>query len=105
MTETPIAFRILVRPDQVTSSGKIQLIDEQQYREQQANDLGTVERVGEFAFAHDRFGNTCPIKAGDRIRFKQFAGHIFQYKDELGQKCGDFYQIINDDDVLCVLDE
>ena len=53
----------------------------------------------------DRFGKVPWCKEGDRIRFKSFGGHIFRLKNDLGQSEGDYYQVINDEDVLTIIEE
>ncbi len=109
--ETHLGYRILVKPTQVpktTPSGIAIYSGTQEHRLEQArNNIGIVLAVGVFAFRHPRWGwgqdeYTCPLRVGDKIRFKEHAGHLFQYKDDTGSVVGDFYQIINDDDYLSV---
>lgn len=108
MKEKATGFRVLVRPLQVagkTSSGIITGTETEIEVQQRANDVGTVVDIGPAAFRLERFGNEAPIKIGDTIRFKQYAGHIFRLKDELGKPVSDWYQVINDDDVLTIIEE
>lgn len=109
--EKNLGYRILVKPTQIpktTPSGITIFSSEQEHRMEQArNNIGIVLVVGEVAFRHPRWGwgqdgFKCPVKVGDKIRFKEHAGHLYQYKDETGNMTGDFYQIINDDDYLSV---
>ena len=108
LKDKAIGFRILVEPEQAlgkTASGLITGTDEMIEQEQRGKDVGTVLDIGPAAFKLDRFGNESPIKVGDKIRFKQYAGHIFRLKNEVGKPISGFYQVINDDDVLSVIEE
>lgn len=109
--EKGLGYRLLVKPTQIpktTPSGLEIYSSKQEHRFEQArNNIGIVIAVGYFAFHHPRWGwgqdeYICPLRIGDKIRFKEHAGHLFQYKDESGNAVGDFYQIINDDDYLSV---
>jgi len=106
--EQATGFRILVHPDQIdrkTSSGIDMYTDETYEIAQRAVDIGTVLSIGEFAFQMQRFGNKCPIKVGDKIRFKKYATHLFRHQDNLRQPVGDWFGVINDDDVLTIVEE
>lgn len=108
MKERATGFRILVKPHQVagkTSSGIVTGTDEMIEAQQRANDVGVVLDIGPSAFEHDRFGGKPPIKVGDTIRFKTYAGHCYRLKNELGQPVSDWFQVINDDDVLTIIEE
>ena len=109
MNERPIGFRILVKPEQVprkTPGGIEKFANEFEWEvAQRHNQIGEVIGVGDAAFALDRFGNECPLKVGDKIRFKVHAGHLFRERDDLGNAYGDFYQVINDDEVLTIIEE
>ena len=107
-SDKAIGFRILVEPEQVASQSESGLVlgtDDMIEQQQRGIDVGTVLDIGSAAFKLERFGNECPIKVGDKIRFKQYTGHIFRLKNELGKPISGFYQVINDDDVLSVLEE
>ena len=109
MKDKATGFRVIVRPQQGEreSAGGIVKFhsDDEGEAAQRANDVGEVVDIGPAAFQLDRFGNDSPIKVGDKIRFKQYAGHLFRYKDSLDRPTSEFYQIINDDDVLTIIEE
>lgn len=105
--EKAIGFRITVFPDQIereTSGGIVKYTDHDWEVAQRAVDVGTVLDIGGAAFKLDRFGNECPIKKGDKIRFKLYAMHLYRDKDEFGRSVGPWYGVINDDDVLTIVE-
>lgn len=107
MIDRPIGFRLLVEPQQAvekTASGILTGTAEMLEQQQRGMDVGTVLGIGPSAFKLERFGDV-PVKVGDKIRFKQYAGHIFRHKDATGKPTSGFYQIINDDDVLSIIEE
>ena len=108
LRDKAIGFRIIVeieRIEEKTESGIVIGTADQIDTAQRGCDIGTVVSVGAAAFKLDRFGNTAWCKPGDKIRFKQYAGHAFREKDHLGRSLGPYYQVINDDDVLTIIEE
>lgn len=110
--EKNLGYRLLVKPTQVndTSAGGIILTPNivELDRQQAKNNIGVVLEVGEHAYKHGRYGFhgqedfEQPYKRGDLIRFKEYAGVLFKYPGETGELSGDYYQILNDDDVLSI---
>lgn len=104
--EKAIGFRIIVLPDQIaqeTASGIKMYTDDEWEIAQRAVDVGVIVSIGNAAFKHDRFGNESPVKVGDKVRFKKYATHLFRDVNEHGRAIGEWYGVVNDDDILTVL--
>lgn len=126
--ESKLGYRVLIKPAQVseTSAAGVILMPNQNERDMQEanNDIGVIIEIGETAFNHERYGWKDPLaqafieynarvhgipkpdplkeafKVGDTVRFKPHSGYLFKYKNESGTPEGDYYQIVNDNDIL-----
>lgn len=108
LKDKAIGFRIIVeveRIEETTESGIVIGTSDQIDLAQRGCDIGKVVSIGDAAFRLARFGDKAWCKVGDKIRFKQYAGHAFRQKDHLGRSVGPYYQVINDDDVLSIVEE
>lgn len=105
--EKALNFKITIKPIQIqqdTEGGIRKYTDEQLEVVQRGVDVGHVLSIGKNAFQHDRFGNECEIKVGDKVRFKLHSAHWHRDTDEFGIPRGEWYGVINDDDVLTILE-
>jgi len=86
----------LDEPELKTASGIIISLDEK--KERKAVEYGTVVQVGPTAFID--YGRTPDIvKVGDRISLNRYSGKSVVDNDETE------YVIVNDQDVLCVIED
>ncbi len=100
-SKTPCGHRVLVRFKDVEekSKGGILLNPTMQslQRQQRGTDKAYVEQVGPQAFkAFDDGTPWCQV--GDLVLVRQYSGHCFEQD-------GIFLSIVNDEDILCVLEE
>ena len=118
---TPVGDRVLVKPDKVEkkTDSLIELPDSVQLKYQTAQCAGSVVAMGEDAFRHTvervyhihddkrkelveervtEFSEPFAVP-GDRISFAKYAGRPYTGKD------GEYYVVINDEDVTCLLDD
>jgi co-chaperonin GroES (HSP10) len=117
----PVGDRLLVRPDTIeeTSNSVIELPPEVQMKYQTAQCAGVVIASGIDAYKHHveriyhRHDNGVKefveervreysqpfAKPGDRVSFAKHAGRPYTGKD------GEYYVIINDEDITCLLDD
>lgn len=106
--EKALNFRITIKPKQLKqdSAAGIQMYTNDEFEiAQRGVDTGEVLAIGSTCFQLDRFGNNCEIKVGDKVRFKKYAAHWHRDTDEYGRPQGEWYGVINDDDVLTILEE
>lgn len=127
-----LGYRVLIKPCQVanTSTGGIILTPTLGELDllQANNNIGVILEIGETAFHHERYGykdglaqafdaylmavHNVPLpelldhgfKVGDTVMFKSHSGHLFKYKDESGTETGDYFQILNDNDILMTME-
>ena len=96
-------FRVLVEADKIeeVSEGGIVLTSNtnQKRLEQHGKYVGTVIQVGDLAWS-DKPDPTPWCKVGDRVIYAQYAGK-FVY-DPITD---DEYCVVNDEDIICVIDE
>lgn len=101
----PTGWRILVKPIEIneqTESGLF-LADETIKAQEYLRYIGKVEEMGSLCYRHEKFegaGSWC--KVGDFIMHGQHAGQRATVKDN-GKLIE--YRVINDDDVLCVIND
>lgn len=116
----PVGDRVLVKPDKVEKKvdSLIELPESVQLKYQTAQCAGVVVAIGKDAFRHTvervyiNHGSRRELseervkefsepfaKPGDRISFAKYAGRPYTGKD------GEYYVIINDEDVTCLLDD
>lgn len=105
MNIIPCGHRILVKQlnlevvdDVVKSARKAGLIIEsdEQKRRQEGMDMGEVIAIGPTAFKD--FGGVAWCQVGDIIAFAKYSGKAVQ-----DQVTKDLYQVINDEDAVCIL--
>lgn len=95
----PCGHRVLVklRPPEELSKGTIYIPKDIQDRHHKGVDAAYVVKVGVNAFKGFDDGQAW-CKEGDLVGLRQYSGHNY----ELG---GELLTIINDEDVLCILEE
>lgn len=126
--ESNLGYRLLIKPRQVsdTSAGGIIITPNMGELDLQKanNNTGVILEIGETAFQHERYGykdsltqaldkylnvaHNIPLpppfdhgyKVGNTVMFKSHSGHLFKYKDESGVEFGDYFQIVNDNDIF-----
>lgn len=101
-------FRIIIKPKQLkqdSDSGIQMYTDDEWEVAQRAVTIGEVLSIGDTAFMLERFGKKCPIKVGDTVRYKKYAAQWERDTDEYGRAQGEWYGVINDDDILTIVEE
>ena len=97
---SPVAFRVVIKPDPVvekTKSGLILAVDRK--LEQGATDRGTIVSIGPDVFA--AFKTTLPfggLEIGQRVAFAKYSGKWVE--DEETQEN---FLVVNDEDIVTIL--
>ena len=93
-----IAFRIIVKPDEVekqTKSGIVLAVDESQ--EKGAVTRGTIVSIGEDAWAaYKTTSKFAGLKVGDEVFYARYAGKRIKETDD-----GEEFLVLNDEDIVC----
>lgn len=125
--ESNLGYRVLIKPCQVSemSAGGVIVVPNMGELDLQKanNNIGVILKIGETAFHHERYGyrdsltqaldkyfnavHNIPLpepfdhgfKVGDTVMFKPHSGYLFKYKDESGTEAGEYFQIVNDNDI------
>lgn len=102
----PKGHRVLLKPidfnekDEVYKAAKemgLILSKDQSKREQAGVDVGTILAIGSLCWSD--FGDGEPwAKVGDKVMFAKYGGHLFEDK-------GEWYVLINDEDLLGVYND
>lgn len=107
MIDKPVGYRVIIRPYQLpknTAGGLARYgSDDEWEREQRSVDYGEVLAVGPDAFKGDGMEGFA-VSVGDWVRFKMYAGQMFRYKDEYGRGNGEWYAVINDQDIYTIME-
>lgn len=96
-----IAFRIIVKPEEVektTKSGIVLARDER--AEKAATIRGTIVDIGEDAWAAYRLKSQfAGLKVGDVVYYAKYAGKTIKETDD-----GEEFLVLNDEDIVCKVD-
>jgi chaperonin GroES len=105
----PCGDRILVKPDKIEKKGLIEIPDTITGKHMEAQISGVLVAVGPDAWTHyvkkgpsgtEVSGYSGPYaKVGDKVMFAKYGGINLEGKD------GELYRVLNDDDLLCKVDE
>lgn len=100
-SKSPCGHRVLVRLKDVEEKSKGGIVltatGSSLMREQRGTDKAYVEQIGPQAFkAFDDGTPWCQV--GDLVVVRQYSGHYFEQE-------GKYLAVINDEDILCVLEE
>lgn len=88
-------IRLKIENEEKKSAGGIVLVQDD--RQLTGSEYGIVEEIGEFAYSPPIGDGRVPIKVGDRVMIKRYAGTQFFDLDNKVR-----YRIVQDDDILAV---
>ena len=113
--DKPIGFQVLVEQEILPKEVKgiaVYSSDEEWLMDQSAHTICTVIAVGDTAFHHDRYGYdgsegwVAPIKAGDKVRVRGYAGHQFREgRDPHNYREGLHLVLMQDLDIFSIVEE